>query len=178
MRRTEPWRSTTCAVASVEPSSTTITSPSRGCADSTRSKPPIIGSSLKAQMTQEIFAKQSTIRSSLKSRRNMAERLSVVAINCAVRQKLSFAVACRGDSLSSRAGPKDKPMIWGRGIAVAIAIIVVCLVALGFARDFLVDWAWFSSIGFAQVFWTIVAAKCALFGAVFVATAAILWVNG
>jgi uncharacterized membrane protein (UPF0182 family) len=69
-------------------------------------------------------------------------------------------------------------MIWGRGIAVAIAIIVACLLALGFARDFLVDWAWFSSIGLAQVFGTIVAAKCALFGAVFAATAGILWVNG
>src|SRR5436305_3835701 len=69
-------------------------------------------------------------------------------------------------------------MIWGRGIGVAIAIIVACLIALGFARDFLVDWAWFSSIGFARVFWTIVAAKAALSAVVFLATAAILWVNG
>ena len=69
-------------------------------------------------------------------------------------------------------------MIYSRGIAVAVAIIIACLIALGLARDFLVDWAWFSSVGFSQVFWTIVAAKSALFGAVFVATAAVLWVNG
>jgi uncharacterized membrane protein (UPF0182 family) len=75
-------------------------------------------------------------------------------------------------------GAKDERMIWRRGVAVAVAIIVACLIALGFARDFLVDCTWFSSIGFAQVFWTIVAAKCALFGGVFVATAAILWANG
>ena len=69
-------------------------------------------------------------------------------------------------------------MIWRRGIAVAIAIIVACLIVLGFARDFLVDWSWFSSLGFAGIFWTIVAAKWALFAVVFVATAALLWLNG
>ena len=69
-------------------------------------------------------------------------------------------------------------MIYRRGIAVAVAIVIACLIVLGLARDLLVDWAWFSSVGFSQVFWTIIAAKIALFGAVFVATAAVLWVNG
>ena len=56
-------------------------------------------------------------------------------------------------------------MILARGIAVAIAIIVACLIALGLASEFLVDWAWFSSVGFFGVFWTIISAKSALFAA-------------
>jgi len=65
-----------------------------------------------------------------------------------------------------------------RGIALAIATIGICVIILGFASDFLVDWAWFSSVGFLGVFWTIIGAKSALFGAVFMATAAVVWVNG
>jgi len=69
-------------------------------------------------------------------------------------------------------------MIYRRGIAVAVAIVIACLIVLGRATNFLVDWAWFSSVGFSEVFWTIVVAKVALFIGVFVATAAVLWVNG
>lgn len=65
-----------------------------------------------------------------------------------------------------------------RRIALAFAIIVVCLIVLGLASDFLVDWAWFSSVGFLGVFWTILRAKSALFGAIFMSTASIVWVNG
>ncbi|HEY5047026.1 MAG TPA: UPF0182 family protein [Rhizomicrobium sp.] len=69
-------------------------------------------------------------------------------------------------------------MMLVRGIALAIATIGICVIILGFASDFLVDWAWFSSVGFLGVFWTIIGAKSALFGAVFMATAAVVWVNG
>src|SRR5262249_29397778 len=49
---------------------------------------------------------------------------------------------------------------------------------LGLTGDFLVDWLWFSTIGYLCVFWTTIAAEAEVFFAVFVATAAILWVNG
>ncbi|HEY2446780.1 MAG TPA: UPF0182 family protein [Rhizomicrobium sp.] len=63
-------------------------------------------------------------------------------------------------------------------IAPIIAIVLAVLLALGLASDFLVDRAWFSSIGYSQVFWTSIAAKSAVFAAVFGATAAIVWLNG
>ena len=42
----------------------------------------------------------------------------------------------------------------------------------------MVDWAWFSTIGFAGVFWTVVVTKVGLFIAVFTISALLLWVNG
>ncbi|MBI3675597.1 MAG: UPF0182 family protein, partial [Proteobacteria bacterium] len=65
-----------------------------------------------------------------------------------------------------------------RRIVLAIASLVACLIVLGLASDFLVDWTWFSSVGFLGVFWTIVSAKSALFGAIFLATATVVWTNG
>jgi uncharacterized protein len=64
------------------------------------------------------------------------------------------------------------------GIGVAVLVIVASLIGLGFTGDFLVDWAWFSAIGYAQVFWTIVGSKILLFLAAFVVSTAVLWVNG
>ena len=61
---------------------------------------------------------------------------------------------------------------------MAFALIFACLIVLGVTIEFLVDWTWFSSIGFAGVFWTIIGAKSVLFAAVFVATAIVAWVNG
>ena len=69
-------------------------------------------------------------------------------------------------------------MTRSQGIALAFALLVACLIVLGFTDEFLVDWTWFSSVGFAGVFWTIIGAKGALFTAVFVATAIVVWVNG
>src|ERR1700751_1473920 len=51
------------------------------------------------------------------------------------------------------------------------------LILLGLLGDLLIDWMWFSSIGYSQVFWTTIAAKAAVFFAVFAATAIVLWVN-
>jgi hypothetical protein len=65
----------------------------------------------------------------------------------------------------------------GKGIRLAIAVLVAGLVMLGLTSRFLVDWAWFSSVGFADVFWTVIAAKIAVFAAAFFATAIVLWVN-
>ena len=69
-------------------------------------------------------------------------------------------------------------MMRSRRIAVAIGIVVACLIALGMASDFLVDWTWYSSVGFLSVFWMIIGAKTVLFVAVFVATATVIWLNG
>jgi uncharacterized protein len=70
----------------------------------------------------------------------------------------------------------------GRGIVtallIAIIMLVVLLIVLGSMVGFVVDWLWFSAIGYWNVFWTIIVAKAEVFLAVFVATASILWLNG
>jgi uncharacterized protein len=68
-------------------------------------------------------------------------------------------------------------MPW-RPIGVAIAVIVAALVVLGRAGGIVVDWAWFSTIGYAGVFLTVFATKAALFLAVFAVSSLLLWVNG
>jgi uncharacterized protein len=60
----------------------------------------------------------------------------------------------------------------GVGIVVALGLIL-----LGFTGDFLVDWLWFSEVGYLDVFWTVVIAKALVFSLVFVATAVVLWLN-
>ena len=65
-----------------------------------------------------------------------------------------------------------------RGIAVAVIVIVACFIVLGLTSDFLVDWAWFSAIGYLDVFGTILGGKAVLFFAVFAGSAILLWVNG
>jgi len=63
-------------------------------------------------------------------------------------------------------------------VAVAIAVLFACVIALGATSAFLVDWAWFSSVGYSEVFATSIVAKCALFGIAFVATSCLLLTNG
>ena len=68
-----------------------------------------------------------------------------------------------------------------KAIVVAVIIAAIVLVAgltlLGLAGDFLVDWAWFSAVGYLSVFWTILSAKTVIFFAVFVWSSAFLWLN-
>src|SRR4030088_333652 len=68
-----------------------------------------------------------------------------------------------------------------RNVVVAlltIAIVVATsLILLGFTGAILVDWMWFSAIGYLQVFWTTIGTKAAVFFVVFVATAVIVWAN-
>jgi hypothetical protein len=54
---------------------------------------------------------------------------------------------------------------------------LTCLIVLGVASSFLVDWAWFSAIGYLNVFWTILGGKTVLFFAVFSGSAVLLWVK-
>jgi uncharacterized protein len=78
------------------------------------------------------------------------------------------------------AGP-DRRTPWQRavaGLVIAAVVIVVCLIALGVTSDFLVDWLWFSAVGYLPVFWTTFGAKVASYAAAFMATAIILRTNG
>src|SRR5215813_633567 len=61
---------------------------------------------------------------------------------------------------------------------IAAIVATVCLILLGLTGDFLVDWLWFSTIGYLDVFWTTIVAEAEVFFAVFLGTAIILWVNG
>src|SRR3954467_4666486 len=68
-------------------------------------------------------------------------------------------------------------MPWRR-IGLAVAVIVASLIVLGRISSVVVDWAWFSTIGYVGVFWTMFATKAMLFLGVFVAASLLLWVNG
>jgi uncharacterized protein len=68
-------------------------------------------------------------------------------------------------------------MRWRHG-AILVVVIVASLIALGRISDFLVDWLWFSSIGYASVFWTVFTARAGLFLAVFAASSGALWLSG
>ncbi|GLR91542.1 UPF0182 family membrane protein [Bradyrhizobium iriomotense] len=63
------------------------------------------------------------------------------------------------------------------GFIIAAIAVVIGLILLALVSDILVDWMWFASIGYSQVFWITIGAKIAGFLVVFAATAAVLWVN-
>jgi uncharacterized protein len=77
-------------------------------------------------------------------------------------------------------GPRRRAPWRGAVVPLIIAATVfsICLILLGLTGDFLVDWLWFSTIGYLGVFWTSIVAEAEVFFTVFVATAIILWVNG
>ncbi|TYL98678.1 UPF0182 family protein [Bradyrhizobium rifense] len=64
------------------------------------------------------------------------------------------------------------------GLLVAAVVIGTCLILLALASDLLVDWLWFSSIGYPQVFWTTIGAEAVIFLAVWTGTTVIFWLNG
>src|SRR5271169_717191 len=63
-----------------------------------------------------------------------------------------------------------------RRIGVLIAAIAF-LFALARFGSIVVDWAWFSSIGYVGVFWTMLATKAALFVVVFAVSTLLLWAS-
>ena len=77
-------------------------------------------------------------------------------------------------------GPRRRAPWRDAVVALTIVAIVglICLILLGLTDDFLVDWLWFSAIGYLGVFWTTIFAEAEVFFAVFAATAIILGVNG
>ncbi|MFC5473931.1 UPF0182 family protein [Paraherbaspirillum soli] len=62
--------------------------------------------------------------------------------------------------------------------AITVAAVVVGLIIVGRITGVLVDWLWFSSIGYVEVFWTVLSAQALLFVAVFAASAGAIWVSG
>src|SRR6478735_852354 len=63
-------------------------------------------------------------------------------------------------------------------LIVAAFAAAIFLILLRLATGFLVDWLWFSSIGYLPVFLTSIGAQAVVWFAVFTATAVILWLNG
>jgi uncharacterized protein len=78
------------------------------------------------------------------------------------------------------AGPVRK--VPGRSVLagwiIAAIVLIIFLWLARVAGEILVDWLWFSSVSYLQIFWTSLAAEVAVFGGVFIATAALLWLNG
>jgi uncharacterized membrane protein (UPF0182 family) len=68
-------------------------------------------------------------------------------------------------------------MSW-RGIVLALLILVIGLIVLRLVGDVLVDWAWFSSLAYLDVYWTMLAAKIVLFLVTFLVSGGFVWVNG
>src|SRR5215213_5074789 len=68
-------------------------------------------------------------------------------------------------------------MPWRR-VSVAAVIFVTCLTVLDVVLDVAVDWAWFSELGYLEVFWTVFGTRAWLFVTVFAASAIIVWFNG
>jgi len=63
-------------------------------------------------------------------------------------------------------------------ILLAAIVLVAGLIVLGLAGDFLVDLLWFREVGYTDVFWTVLAAKSAVFTVAFVGSALVLAANG
>src|SRR4051812_29424000 len=79
-----------------------------------------------------------------------------------------------GISGPERKAPGRNAMV---GFIIAAIVIAIGLILLALVGDFLVDWMWFSSIGYSQIFWTTNGAKAAVFLVVFAVTAVVLWAN-
>jgi uncharacterized membrane protein (UPF0182 family) len=74
-----------------------------------------------------------------------------------------------------RKAPRQNAVV---GLTVAAFVVVIFLILLRLATDLLVDWLWFSSIGYLPVFLTSIGAQAMVLFAVLTATAVILWLNG
>jgi uncharacterized protein len=65
-----------------------------------------------------------------------------------------------------------------RRYAITVAAVVAGLIVVGRITGVLVDWLWFSSIGYVGVFWTVLSARALLFVAVFAVSAGAIWASG
>jgi uncharacterized membrane protein (UPF0182 family) len=65
-----------------------------------------------------------------------------------------------------------------RRAAITVAAVIVGLMVVGRITRVLVDWLWFSSLGYTGVFWTILDSRVLLFTAVFAISAAAIAVSG
>src|ERR1700676_575043 len=98
---------------------------------------------------------------------------------CGARSAPHFFIADQTMTIGI-AGPGRKAPRQNALVRVIIAAFVggISLILLGLASDLLVDWLWFSSIGYLPVFLTSIAAKPLVLFAALTATAVILWLNG
>ncbi|WP_031358988.1 UPF0182 family protein [Caballeronia sordidicola] len=65
-----------------------------------------------------------------------------------------------------------------RRTAITVAALVAGLIVVGQITGVLVDWLWFSSIGYVDVFWTVLSAQALLFVAGFAVSAGAIGVSG
>jgi uncharacterized membrane protein (UPF0182 family) len=65
-----------------------------------------------------------------------------------------------------------------RRTAIAAGVSVVILIVAGRLTGLVVDGLWFASIGYANVFWTVISAQVLLFAAVFAASAVVIGASG
>ncbi|MEW9585695.1 UPF0182 family protein [Paraburkholderia sp. DGU8] len=65
-----------------------------------------------------------------------------------------------------------------RRAAVIVGIVILGLIVIGRAARVLVDWLWFSSLGYTGVFWTILDARLLLFAAIFASSAVTIAASG
>ena len=63
------------------------------------------------------------------------------------------------------------------GFIIAAIVVGIFLILLGLAGDLLVDWMWFSAIGYLRVFLTTIGTKAGVFLVIFLVTAVIVWTN-
>src|ERR1700680_395953 len=80
-----------------------------------------------------------------------------------------------GISGPRRRAPRRRAVV---ALIIGAIFVAICLILLGITGDFLVDWLWFSAIGYLPVFWTTIGAKAVVFFGAWAATAIILWLNG
>src|SRR5262245_46325476 len=65
-----------------------------------------------------------------------------------------------------------------RRIAIALAAVVLGLIVLARTGDVLVDWLWFSSLGYADVFWTLFATRSIVFFTTLAVAATMVGLSG
>src|SRR3954453_6609802 len=65
-----------------------------------------------------------------------------------------------------------------RAAALVAMVIAAGVTPLAALSDILVYWAWFSAVGYVDLFWIVLITKVSLFASVFVASAAVLGTNG
>lgn len=65
-----------------------------------------------------------------------------------------------------------------RRYVIAAVVVTASLIVVGRITGVLVDWLWFSSIGYVDVFRTVLSAKVLLFVSVFAASASAIWASG
>ena len=68
--------------------------------------------------------------------------------------------------------------MWSRSIAAGIGLVLAILVGFGLVAGFVVNWLWFSAVGYLPVFRTIFFAKVLIFAGVFVATGICIALSG